>query len=120
MKVKFENVLDGINKFINKEIYCNLNPAQEFLARVIVGRINQNSSVIKNNLMNNGFLKTLAVVDSDGMVEIDDIIQSVKQEIERQEHLKIEIPLIGTITFKPEDADTLYNEIVRRDSYENY
>lgn len=120
MRVDFERVIDGINKYIDKEIYCNLNNMQEFVARVVVGRFNQNMDSIKNNLMHNGFAKTLCIVDSEGKVDVDDIRKSIKREIERQEFLKIEIPLIGTITFKPEDADILYNEIVGGELDEDY
>jgi hypothetical protein len=120
MKVDFECVVDGINKYIDKEIYSKLNSVQEFVSRVVVGRINQNADMIKNELMHNGFAKTLGFVDSDGKVDIDEIMQSIKKELERQECIKVDIPLIGSITFKPEDADSLYKEIVGRDDYEDY
>lgn len=120
MKIKFERVVDGINTYINNEIYCNLNSTQEFLARIVVARINQNADMIKNDLMHNGFFKTLSVVDSEGLVDIDDIMQTVKKEIERQECLRVDVPLIGVFTFKPEDVDKLYKEIVRRENYEDY
>lgn len=120
MKIKFEHVVDGINRYINKEIYCNLNSTQEFLARLVVGRISQNANIIKKDLMHNGFFKTLGVVDSEGLVDIEDIMQIVKQEIERQESLQVDVPLIGVFTFKPDDVDKLYEEIVRRENYEAY
>ena len=120
MKVKFETMVDGINRYIAKEIYGKLNSVQEFFARVVIGRLNQNADTIKKELMHNGFAKTLGLVDSDGNVNIDEIIQSIKKELERKECLKVEIPLMGSITFKPEDADNLYREIVGEDEYENY
>lgn len=120
MKVKFETMVDGINRYIDKEIYGKLNNVQEFFARVVIGRINQNVDSIKNNLMHNGFVKTLGIVDSDGKVDVEEIMQSIKREIERQECLRLEIPLIGTITFKAEDVDNLYKDIVRGEEYEDY
>ena len=120
MRVKFETAIDGINRYIDKEIYSNLNSGQEFLARVIIGRINENASSIKNNLMHNGFAKTLGFVDSDGMVDVDQVLHSIKEELERQKSICFEVPLMGKFTFKPEDVDVLYNEIVRGGDYENY
>ena len=119
MKVSFEAVMNGLNKYISKEIYGNLNELQELVARVVVGRINNNANMIKNTLMTNGFAKTLCIVDHEGMVEADQLLQEIKKEIERQGSIVVEIPLIGKLTFKPQDADVLYNEIVGGANNEN-
>ena len=111
MKVKFESVIDGINKYIDKEIYSGLNDLQEFAARLVVGRINSNQAVVKNFLMNNGFMKTLGIVDYEGMVDVEQLLSEIREEIERKGSLKVEIPLIGTLTFKSSDVDTLYRMI---------
>ena len=113
MKIKFESVIDGINRYIDKEIYKNLNGTQEFLARVVVGRMNSNAEYIKNMLMNNGFAKTLCIIDSDGMVDVDMILSDIRREIERQGSLQLDIPLIGKLTFHTDDVDVLHNEILR-------
>ena len=113
MKVKFETVVDGVNRYIDKEIYSGLNDAQEFLARLAVGRINQNAEGIKQFLMNNGVMRTMGIVDSEGMVDLDQLLGDVKREIERKEALKISVPMIGTLTFKPADVDVLYDMITR-------
>jgi hypothetical protein len=114
VKVKFETVVDGINKYLDREIYKNLNDLQEFVARLAVGRINQNAEAIKAALMNNGFAKTLCLVDSDGMVEIDALLHEVRKEVERKGHIQVEIPMIGKITFCPADVDVLREHIYGR------
>lgn len=111
MKVSFEKVIDGINRYIDKEIYGNLNDLQEMIARLAVGRINQNSENIKKYLMENGFCKTLCLVDADGMVDIDKILQDVRTEIERKDSIQVQIPFIGKMTFHAHDVDVLRNEI---------
>ena len=113
MKVKFEAVVDGINRYIDKEIYSGLNDAQEFLARLVVGRVNQNAEGIKQFLMTNGVMRTMGIVDSDGMVDLEQLLGDVKREIERKESLKISVPMLGTLTFKATDVDVLYDMIVR-------
>lgn len=114
MKVKFETVVDGINKYLDREIYKNLNDLQEFVARLTVGRINQNAEAIKTALMSNGFARTLCLVDSDGMVDIDSILHEVKKEVERKGNLQIEIPMIGKLTFCSADVDVLKEHIYGR------
>lgn len=114
MKVKFETVVDGINKYLDREIYKNLNDLQEFVARLAVGRINQNAEAIKMALMNNGFAKTMCLVDSEGMVEIDALLHEVRKEVERKGHIQVDVPMIGKITFTPSDVDVMREHIYGR------
>lgn len=111
MKATFENVVLGINKYIDQEICANLNDLQDFAARLVIGRLNDNSDKLKQYLMNNGFVKTLCVIDSEGMVDVDRLLQDVKKQIERKNSLPVQIPLIGKITFHSSDVDVLYNMI---------
>ena len=113
MKVKFETVVTGINNYISKNIYGNLSHTQEFLARIVVGRLNQSAASLKNTMMNNGFLKTLCIIDDNGMVDVEQILNEVRREIERQGSVCFEIPLIGKLTFNAADVDALYDVLVR-------
>lgn len=114
MKVKFENVIDGVNRYLDKEIYGNLNDLQEFLARLAVARINQNADLIKTSLMNNGLARTLCIVDSEGMVDVDSLSQDIKKEIDRKGSIQVEIPMIGKLTFRSVDVDVLRDLIIGR------
>lgn len=113
MKATFENVVLGINKYIDQEICANLNDLQDFAARLVIGRLNDNADKLKQYLMNNGFVKTLCVIDSEGMVDVDRLLQDVKKQIERKNGLPVQIPLIGKITFHSSDVDVLYNMIAK-------
>ena len=110
----FETVIDGLNKYIDREIYRNLNELQEFVARLVVGRVNQGSEAIKVSLMNNGFIRTMCIIDTDGMVDIDSVLQDVRREIERKGSLQFEIPFIGKLTFCPSDVEVLREYICGR------
>lgn len=113
MKIRFESVIDGLNKYIDKEIYCNLNSVQEIMARFVVGRISQNAETIKHNFMNSGFLRTLCIVDSDGMVDVDQLMLDVRKEVERKGVLEVDVPMIGKLKFTPQDVDVIKNEYLR-------
>ena len=111
--VRFEKVIDGINRYIDSEIYSNLNDLQELLARIVVGRVNSNSENIKAVLMSNGFAKTLCIIDSDGMVDIGRLMQDIRREIERKGSIEFDVPMIGRLKFTPADVDVLHDMIVR-------
>jgi hypothetical protein len=114
MKVKFETVIDGINKYLDREIYVNLSDVQELVARVVVGRINQNMDALKSSLTTNGIIKTMGIIDTDGMVDIDWVLDNVRKEIERKENLRVDVPLIGKMTFCPGDVEVLRGYILGR------
>jgi hypothetical protein len=112
MKCEFSKVIDGISKYINGELYPEMNDLQEFAARLMIGRIISNQEDIKNSFIDNGFIRTFGVVDCDGMVDVDGLIADVKREIQRQEKISFAIPMFGTFTFRPSDVDTLHRYIV--------
>lgn len=114
MKVKFENIIEGLNRYLDKEIYINLNDLQEIAARLVVGRINGNIEAVKKAIMSNGYIKTFGLIDNDGMVDIDSLLMEVKREIERKGKVQFEIPLIGKMTFVPGDVEVIKNYIYGR------
>lgn len=110
----FEKVVDGIIRYLDREIFANMNNWQELIARIVVGRISENADAVKEYLTKNGFVRTLNVVDRDGNVDVEAILRDIKREIERKGVLQVEVPLVGKLTFTPADVDVLRDDICRR------
>ena len=109
--VSFEQILDGLARYLNKNFYSNLNDWQEIVARLAVGRIIGNPETLKQSLQANGIIRTFAVMDSEGNVDLEPIMRDLKREIERKGKLTVEIPMFGKISFLPQDIDEIYREI---------
>jgi hypothetical protein len=109
--VNFNQVLDGLAKYLNKNFYSNLNDWQEIVARLAIGRITENAETLKQSLSANPFVRTFAIFDSDGNIDLEPIMRDLKREIERKGKLTVEIPMFGKISFLPQDIDELYQEI---------
>ncbi len=109
--VSFDQVLDGLTRYLNNNFYSNLNDWQEIIARLAVARIIGNSETLKQNLMANGIVRTFAVMDSAGNVDLEPIMRDLKREIDRKGKLTIEIPMFGKIIFTAADIDEIYREI---------
>jgi hypothetical protein len=109
MKVQFETVVDGINRYLSDKIYINLNELQEFAVRVIVGRVTDNVDLFKNTLMGNPVARFFCYMDEDGMVDVDAFAMKLKQELDKKGKLRFSIPFISKLTFIPSDADVLKN-----------
>ena len=111
MKYEFNEVLHGILRYIDKEVYSGMNDLQEIAARVVIGRIAGNEEALKQSILNNGFIKTFGIIDADGKIELDDLLIDIKKEIAKKEKLTVDLSMFGKFTFKPSDVDVLYNTI---------
>lgn len=121
--VEFNQAIDGLLKYANKNIFPNMIPAQRMAVRMLLGMSLDKIEKIKPALINNGFIKTFEIINSDGKVDIDFVCKHLKNEIEKEGKVTIkmpiiEIPLLGEInllgnsmTFTVADVDELYNDI---------
>jgi hypothetical protein len=110
--MEFEKVLNGIIKYLNNEIYSGMNDWQEMLARIAVSRMVGNGDNLKHTLMNNAFIKTFAIMDENGIVDVDSLLNDIKNQISQKEKLTISLPMFGKFTFTAADVDKLYRTIM--------
>lgn len=111
MLYRFETVLNGIAKYIDNEIYSNMSETQEFVARLVVGRVLGNEAEVKKTLVSNGFLRTFGIIDNEGMVDVCALARDIKREIERKGRVSFTIPMFGKMTFESCDVNVLYKYI---------
>ena len=109
--VTFEKTLDGIAKYIDREIYAGMNDWQEVLARIAVSRIYNNRDALKTKLVNSSLIRTFAVIDDEGMVDVDSLAADLKKQIEQKGKITVSLPMFGKLTFKASDVDKLYQTI---------
>lgn len=115
MKYQFEEIIYGISKYINDEIYPGMSDWQELFARVAVSRLLNDEIKLREMVLNNGFLKTFGVIDADGKFDIDDIAKDIKNEIHKKGKMSFTIPMFGKLTFTPDDVNVLYKTITGQD-----
>lgn len=109
--VEFNRVVDGISRYLNNNLFKNMNDWQEILARLAVGRIIGNPEDLKRSLMGNGIVRTFSIMDSEGNVDLEPLMRDLKREIERKGKLTIDIPMFGKMSFVASDIDDIYREI---------
>lgn len=111
MKYEFEKVMDGISTYMDEEIFAGMNDWQDFMARVMVGRILGNQEGVKEILMHNGFFRTFGIMDSEGMVDVHTLATDIRRELTKKEKITFDVPMFGKMTFTPLDVDKLYKHI---------
>ena len=108
----FDKVMNGIIKFLDKEILPDMNMWQDFTARIAIARIINNSNKIKSVILDNPFLKTFAIADEKGNIDVDGLINDIKTAMRDKGKLEFNIPMFGKFSFTESDADTLHSYIV--------
>ena len=109
--VEFNRVIDGLLRYLNNNLFAKMNDWQEVVARIAVGRIIGNPESLMQSLMANGIVRTFAVMDSEGNVDLEPIMRDLKREIDRKGKLTVEIPMFGKMSFTAADVDEIYREI---------
>jgi hypothetical protein len=107
-----DRVVSGINKYINAEIYATMNDWQEVLARIAVSKMLGNTEQLKKTISSNALVRSFAIMDESGNVEVEGLLRDLKNQIAVKGKMTISIPLMPTITFKPEDVDVLRRYIM--------
>ena len=109
--MNIERVMNGVARYMDREIYSNMNDWQEVVARLAVSRLLGNRN-LENTLMNNAYIRTFAIVDSDGNVDVDGLYRDLKTLVQQKGKVEISLPIFGKYTFHETDVDNLYNCIM--------
>lgn len=110
--MNFERVLNGILKYMDREIYSGMNDWQELAARIAVSRLLKNSDNLKSAICDNTYIRTFGITDENGNIDIDGLYSDLKEQVNRKGKIEITLPLFGTFKFSLSDVDNLYNTIV--------
>ena len=109
--MEFNKVLNGLAKYLGKEVFANMNSWQSTLSRVAVARLLNNSENLKKMLTENGFLKTFGIFDDSGNVDIDGLANDIKTAIREKGFIEFELPLFGNFKFIESDIDKMISYI---------
>ena len=109
--MQFEHVINGILKYIDKEIYPGMNDLQEIGARIAISRLVNNSGKLKDFLSNNGFIRTFAVINESGDVDVDGLFQDIIEQVDKKGKIEFSIPMFGKFKFTTKDFENLYATI---------
>ena len=109
--MNFDRVLNGIMKYMDREIFSSMNDWQEMLGRIALSRLIGNSEQLKNTVMNNAYLRTFAIVDENGNVDVDGLYHDLKEQMKTKGKIELTLPMFGTFRFTESDVDRLYATI---------
>jgi hypothetical protein len=115
------SLIPGFSKFIDENILAHY-PATSMKRILMAGAVSlylKQGEGLVDSLLSNPLITTLGVAKSDGMVDIETIRDTLKQEVNKAGFMRVSIPMVGDIDFTPEDVDALYKFIVESNTQFN-
>ena len=108
------SLLPGVSKFIDENILAHYPPTSMkriLMAGAISLYLKQNEGMI-DSLTSNPLFTSLGVVKDSGMIDIETVRDTLRNEINKAGFMRLTLPIVGDVDFTTEDVDALYKFIV--------
>lgn len=112
--VPVNKIEQGLASYLDAELMPSLPSSgiQKVLVGTAMSIMIKKSSTIVEELKSNSFVKMLGIIDDRGNVDIETLRTELKKNMP-EDGVKIEIPVVGVMTFTKDDIDTLYDHIMK-------
>lgn len=105
------SVIDGIKEFIDEELISKVSGLGKWFIGAGISLAMDNAVNTFNELKENPIIKTMGIIHDDDTIDIDMLYSKLKEQAAMHGAVTINVPMIGTMTFRAEDLDHLYMDI---------
>ena len=111
--VSKEQIEKGIAKYLDTELMPQIHtePWKQLVIGASVSILVKRIGTVIDTAKDNKALSALGIIDNSGDFDIDIIAQEFKSKMPR-EGIKVDVPVLGSITFHDSDIDILYGKII--------
>ena len=102
--------INGLVKYIDKEILAKISGWQGMLLGVMTGIAAGKAGVIFDNIAAHPVVKMLGIVDDKGMVDLDLLHKEFAKQAAKGP-VTIDLPMVGAMIVNQTDVEKLYNYI---------
>lgn len=108
--VTLHQFTDGVKAYVQSNVIPHLPTDKQFVAGVAMGVVANKADKIVQKVKENQLVKTLGVLEDD-MLDDDALFTAMREQMQRQGGLQLEIPWIGKLIFNAPDVDALQRAI---------
>lgn len=110
--VTIQKIEQGIAAYLDSELMPHFTGGgfEKVIAGTAMSLIVRRGGNILNHYKDNKTIRMLGLMDDNGNIDIDILAEEFKKNIPA-EGMKVEIPIIGTMTFHKDDVDKLHEYI---------
>lgn len=110
--VSIDKIEQGIAAYLDGELMPQLPNSgfEKVLAGTAISLFIRRSGKIIERYKDNKAVQMLGIMDADGNVDVDVLAEELKKNFPK-DGMKLDIPIIGAMTFHKEDVDKLHEYI---------
>ena len=110
--VSIDKIKQGVAAYLDSELMPQLpaNGVQKLIAGTAMSLLIERSGAIAESYKDNQLVKMLGIMDENGNVDVDVLAEELKKNMPK-EGIKVEVPMIGALTFKKDDVEKLHEYI---------
>lgn len=106
--MEINKVLDGLERYIDNEIYAGMNENQQTIYILAVGALKENAMDV---LGSNAILRSMLSISRDGDVDLDRLHKLLQVAVRKRDKLTLNIPMFGKLTFNEADITNIIHTI---------
>lgn len=104
----------GIGDYISNNVMPKMDSKRQFMLGVAYGLLAGRMDAIVTSFQNNTAIKAIGIIDENGEIDVGAIYNAAIAQIQRQNKLTLDIPLLGTFAFDIDDIRAIYEAIEGR------
>lgn len=109
-----EQIKAGIGDWLSVKIMPRLDGKRQFVLGMAYGLCAGRLDALIDEAGKNQIVKAMGLIDENGRVDIDALYNAAIAQMQAQQCLEIDIPMMGAFTFDENDLRDLRESIARR------
>ena len=109
--IPYSQVANGATKYIDSEIVPKVNGLSKIAVGVMLAEAVKRGDHIVERMKAMPLVTMLGIVDEEDRIDVETIYEELKKHLSR-EPLRVELPMVGVLTFSHEDVEKLYAHIM--------
>lgn len=106
-----EQLKSGVGNYLQKRLMPKLDGKRQFLAGTAYGLCAGKADKILAELSKSSAIQMLGVIRENGEIDVDALFEAAYAQMQAQQKLRLDIPLMGTFVFDENDLRELYQEL---------
>ena len=91
-------------RYADREVIPKLDTAGKWVVGSVITMTGNKINEVTTKLSTNPTAKAIGAVNEDGLFDVDKVIESLQNSANRYGNLSLNVPMIGVMTFTPDDV----------------
>lgn len=109
--MKIDKAIHGLTRYVEKYVLPTMENGQRIAIRTFLNVAKMKPEILMKKLMSIPAISLLIEVDENGDVEVETVLQGLKEAIRSEGYWILETEMFGKMTFSEPDVDELLRHL---------